>query len=336
MSPDFRFKLLAALALAAVLGVAGCHGNQQSATATNTGQSAASTTQDQGSDPAAANLAPATYTTTSAPASASSDQSEPAPSSSTTSSDSDETDESANVEPPTVTAPQPPPPLPEYDQPPCPGDGYIWTPGYWSYAATGYYWVPGAWVRAPYEGALWTPGYWGYIGGHYAYYPGHWGTHIGYYGGINYGFGYIGIGYEGGYWNSGHFTYNRAYTNVNVNVVHNVYNYRVTNKVVNETRVSYNGGAGGVHTRPAPAELAARREPVAPRMTTQVQHEQAARANHAQFVAVNHGRPANTALDHPLEADRNVRPAPRPPLASREAHPVNEHKPQQGHPEHRE
>ena len=26
-----------------------------------------------------------------------------------------------------------PPPLPVYDQPPIPGDGYIWTPGYWAW-----------------------------------------------------------------------------------------------------------------------------------------------------------------------------------------------------------
>jgi WXXGXW repeat (2 copies) len=291
MSPDFRFKSLAVLALAAAFSVAGCHSNQPPAASTDTSQT---TTPDQGADPASANLAPATYTTTQA-----SDQSAPA-----TSQDSDETDESANVEPPTVTAPQPPPQLPEYDQPPCPGDGYIWTPGYW-----------------------------GYTGGRYAYYPGHWGTHIGYYGGINYGFGYIGTGYEGGYWNSGHFTYNRAYTNVNQTVVHNVYNYRVVNKTVNVTHVSYNGGSGGVHVRPAPAELAARREPVAPRMTAQVQREQAARADHTQFVAVNHGRPANPALAKPLEADRNVRPAPRPPLKPREAHPVNEHRTATVHPE---
>jgi hypothetical protein len=53
-------------------------------------------------------------------------------------------------------------PLPDYEQPPAPGDDYLWTPGYWAYASMGYYWVPGVWVQAPYEGALWTPGYWGF------------------------------------------------------------------------------------------------------------------------------------------------------------------------------
>ena len=27
-----------------------------------------------------------------------------------------------------------PPELPVYEQPLCPGDGYLWTPGYWAYA----------------------------------------------------------------------------------------------------------------------------------------------------------------------------------------------------------
>jgi hypothetical protein len=338
MSLDLRNRLFSALFAITALTVAGCHSNQPQATTADTGSQTAST-QDQGADPAAANLAPATYTTTQgAPAASSAAAPAPAPSSDQgVSQDDDQTDESANVEPPTVTAPQPPPALPDYDQPPCPGDGYIWTPGYWGYASSGYYWVPGAWVRAPYENALWTPGYWGFNAGRYAYYPGHWGTHIGFYGGINYGFGYIGTGYEGGYWNAGHFTYNRAYTNVNTTVVHNVYNYHVVNRTVNVTHVSFNGGAGGVHVRPAPPEIAARREPVASRMTTQIQHEQTARADHGQFVAQNHGRPANLAAAHPIEADHNVKPAPRPPLPPREAHPMpQDRRPPAGHPEHPE
>lgn len=47
-----------------------------------------------------------------------------------------------------------PPELPVYEQPLCPGDGYLWTPGYWAYAVDddGYYWVPGTWVMAPEPG----------------------------------------------------------------------------------------------------------------------------------------------------------------------------------------
>ena len=45
-----------------------------------------------------------------------------------------------------------PPPLPVYEQPYCPGPGYIWTPGYWAYGPDGYFWVPGTWVLAPQVG----------------------------------------------------------------------------------------------------------------------------------------------------------------------------------------
>ena len=57
-----------------------------------------------------------------------------------------------------------PPALPVYEQPICPGDGYIWTPGYWAWDGSDYYWVPGTWVEAPEVGFLWTPGYWGWGG----------------------------------------------------------------------------------------------------------------------------------------------------------------------------
>ena len=55
-----------------------------------------------------------------------------------------------------------PPELPVYEQPECPGDDYIWTPGYWAYEDDDYYWVPGVWVEAPETGYLWTPNYWSF------------------------------------------------------------------------------------------------------------------------------------------------------------------------------
>jgi hypothetical protein len=162
-------------------------------------------------------------------------------------------------------------------------------------------------VQAPYEGALWTPGYWGWSHAHYAFFGGYWGPHIGFYGGINYGFGYGGLGYQGGYWNGGQFFYNRSVTNVNVTVIHNVYNRTVI--VNNVNRVSFNGGNGGIQVRPRLAELAALREPHAPPMQTQVQMMRAASQNHAQFAAVNHGRPASFVETRAVVADRNVHPA---------------------------
>ncbi len=94
-----------------------------------------------------------------------------------------------------------PPILPVYDQPLCPYDGYIWTPGYWAYDPNdGYYWVPGVWVMPPRFGFLWTPGWWGFDGGWYHWHGGYWGEHVGYYGGVCYGYGYGGVGYYGGRW----------------------------------------------------------------------------------------------------------------------------------------
>src|ERR1700733_4181549 len=137
-----------------------------------------------------------------------------------------------------------PPAIPVYEQPICPDDGYIWTPGYWAYEDDGgYYWVPGTWVEAPQPGYLWTPGYWGWGGSAFLFHAGYWGPTVGFYGGINYGFGYVGHGYEGGYWNGGHFFYNNSVNNVNVNVIHNTYVKNVT-VVNNYNRVSFNGGQG--------------------------------------------------------------------------------------------
>ena len=107
-----------------------------------------------------------------------------------------------------------PPLIPAYEQPIAPGYGYIWTPGYWAYGPDGYYWVDGAWVYPPYDGALWTPGYWGWADDGYCWNPGYWGLNVGYYGGINYGFGYFGTGFYGGYWRGGHYFYNGAYNHL--------------------------------------------------------------------------------------------------------------------------
>jgi len=121
-----------------------------------------------------------------------------------------------------------PPVIPVYVQPEAPAYGYIWTPGYWAYGPDGYYWVDGAWVEPPYDGALWTPGYWDYSEGLYVWSPGYWGRHVGYYGDVNYGFGYFGVGFWGGYWNGGHFFYNREYNHLGFRD-HNdfVYNHHV-------------------------------------------------------------------------------------------------------------
>jgi YXWGXW repeat-containing protein len=184
-----------------------------------------------------------------------------------------------------------PPALPVYAQPICPGPGYIWTPGYWAYGPSGYYWVPGTWVVAPAVGLLWTPGYWGWGGGAYLWHAGYWGPHVGFYGGINYGFGYGGVGYVGGFWNHGVFAYNTAVTNVNTTIIHNTYINRTVINNVTVNHVSYNGGAGGISARPTPGEQAAMREQHTAATGEQMQHEQTARSNRAMLASVNHGRP---------------------------------------------
>jgi len=192
-----------------------------------------------------------------------------------------------------------PPPLPLYAQPQVPGEGYIWTPGYWSWRATDgdYYWVPGTWVLAPNPGELWTPGYWAFQGPGYFWHVGYWGRRVGFYGGLNYGHGYTGSGYQGGRWDRGVFRYNRAASNVNVRVVRNVYNTVVINKQVNH--ISFNGGEAGVNRRPTVSERrfqeAEHRAPTA----DQVQHERTAVSTPGQRATVSHGAPPVAATPKP-------------------------------------
>jgi YXWGXW repeat-containing protein/sporulation related protein len=190
-----------------------------------------------------------------------------------------------------------PPPLPVYDQPPCPGPGYVWTPGHWAYATGGYYWVPGTWVLPPTVGLIWTPGYWGYEGQGYIWHAGYWAPHVGYYGGINYGFGYFGSGYEGGHWENGVLYYNTAVTRVNTAVITNTYNKQVVSTAT-ANNVSFNGPAG-ITAQPTDQEVAWSRERHTQPTAVQVKHQRAARANRALFAAVNQGTPAIAATAMP-------------------------------------
>jgi hypothetical protein len=193
-----------------------------------------------------------------------------------------------------VSVGTPPPALPVYAQPVIPGPGYIWTPGYWAWGPAGYYWVPGVWVTPPQVGVLWTPGYWGWGGSAYVFHPGYWGPHIGFYGGVNYGYGYGGVGYEGGYWNHGVFAYNRSVNNISNVHVTNVYNRTVV--VNNVNRVSYNGGHGGVQTRASASEQAAYNEHHFQPTSNQLSHEHAMQNDRGQLASVNHGRPQTMAM----------------------------------------
>jgi hypothetical protein len=177
-----------------------------------------------------------------------------------------------------------PPELVAYSQPICPQSGYLWTPGYWGYGDEGYFWVPGTWAEPPAVGLLWTPGYWGWGDNAYAWNAGYWGPTIGFYGGVNYGFGYGGVGYEGGYWNNGAFSYNRSVNNVDVSSFHNTYEKTVINERAGNS-VSYNGGTGGTTARPTAAEETAAHERHSPATAAQTGHQEAASKNQASLPA---------------------------------------------------
>ena len=186
-----------------------------------------------------------------------------------------------------------PPPIPIYEQPYAPAAGYIWTPGYWAYDS-GYYWVPGVWVPPPRIGFLWTPGYWGYNGGNYFFNEGYWGPTVGFYGGINYGYGYGGHGYYGGQWAGNTFRYNTAVTRVNKSVIHNTYfNKQVVNN--NLSRASFNG-PGGTTFKPTAKEQAAAKAEHIPATSAQQSRVEAAKNNPDLHAANNQGKPKSEAI----------------------------------------
>ena len=189
-----------------------------------------------------------------------------------------------------------PPPIPVYDQPPCPGDGYLWVPGYWGYGDDDYYWVPGVWVEPPEVGFLWTPGWWGFDGGVYGWHGGYWGPLCGFYGGINYGFGYFGTGFWGGHWEGSHFFYNTGCWRVGPNI-HNTYVNR-TGWTEEHNRASFNG-AGGIERKPTAEEERANREGHHEMTEAQRAHEHDALHDHNQKFSENKGHPGKTALVKP-------------------------------------
>ena len=236
----------------------------------------------------------------------------------------------------------PPPPLPIYDQPPIPDYGYIWTPGYWAWDADyqDYYWVPGTWVRPPRVGYLWTPGYWGWNNGLYLFNAGYWGTQVGFYGGVNYGYGYGGYGYGGGEWRGGQLYYNRTVNNIGNVHINTIYNRPVA--VAYGGRASFNGGAGGVQARPTQSQLAAARGPHVAATPQQRQQIQVARGNPNLRASVNHGAPpiAATAKPGALSGPGVVRASPasatyRPPAGMGRSAAANAGRPGQPGPQQR-
>jgi hypothetical protein len=101
-------------------------------------------------------------------------------------------------------------------------------------------------VKPPRHGLLWTPPYWSRVDGAYVFHAGYWAEHVGFYGGINYGYGYTGDGYQGGRWENGAFLYNRA--NLGSAKIEHVYDKAVADE--SASRVSFNGGSGGTKAWP--------------------------------------------------------------------------------------
>jgi hypothetical protein len=195
-----------------------------------------------------------------------------------------------------------PPALPVYELPLCPAEGYLWVPGYWAWDPDfgDYYWVPGTWILAPEPGYLWTPGWWGWGGAGFIFHEGFWAPEVGFYGGINYGFGYFGVGFVGGRWDGGLFRYNTAVLNVNTTIIHNTYIDR-TVIVNNVNHVSYNGGQGGITVRPTPEQDRVEQLRHIPPVAAQQQHIQEARGNPQLRASQNQGRPPIAATSRPNE-----------------------------------
>jgi hypothetical protein len=124
---------------------------------------------------------------------------------------------------------------------------------------------------------------------------------VGFYGGVNYGFGYGGSGFDGGRWQGGHFAYNTAVMHVNTSVIHNTYSQRVS---YGSNRTSFNGGPGGVSARPSEGEAAmARQHGQSASVPAAQQRATAGGQVPARQATENRGRPTNTAAARPAEAN---------------------------------
>lgn len=195
-----------------------------------------------------------------------------------------------------------PPPLPFYAQPMLVGEGYLWLPGYWAWSAEDfdYFWVPGTWALAPQPGFLWTPGWWGFENSAYFWHGGYWAEQVGYYGGIDYGYGYSGYGYQGGRWDRGHFHYNSSVNNIRGDTTR--YVYRSTSfSNHNSNRASFNGGPGGVIARPTAVEVQQQAGRHTGPTSNQQQHERQALTTPTQRQSRNNGAPPVAATPRPNE-----------------------------------
>ena len=152
-------------------------------------------------------------------------------------------------------------------------------PGFWAWRkdVPDYYWVPGTWVKPPRAGLLWTPPYWSHADDGYVFHAGYWAEAVGFYGGIDYGYGYSGDGYQGGRWENDAFFYNSGTNNLGSLTIAHQYGQKIAPNE-HSMRVSFNGGSRGTKTRPTPEqERLARNSHVAPTAEQQHHFEMAAK-----------------------------------------------------------
>jgi hypothetical protein len=130
------------------------------------------------------------------------------------------------------------------------------------------------------------------------WHPGYWGRYVGYYGGVNYGFGYMGIGFVGGMWRGGVFDYNTAVMRVGPGIRNTYMNRAIVDRytVARGSHVSYSGGRGGINHPPNAEERAAEREQHMGRTSFQMQHENTAMRDRSSYFNANHGRPGTPAV----------------------------------------
>jgi hypothetical protein len=209
-----------------------------------------------------------------------------------------------------IVADRPPPPLPDTDQTPLPGPGFIWTPGYWAWNNQDYYWSPGAWVEPPQSGLLWTPPYWAWEDGVYVFHAGAWGPHVGFYGGLAYGFGYYGAGYTGARWKGGELVYNRAVNRFGKVEIADTFDEPAPQS---PERASFNGGPQGAQAKPTADELAADKDTHSPPTVAQRRLALAASWTQAAYASVNNGKPGIVEAAEPASLSPPAVPPEAPP-----------------------
>ena len=146
----------------------------------------------------------------------------------------------------------------------------------------------------------------------YVFHTGYWGPHVGYYGGVNYGFGYMGVGFVGGMWRGNSFAYNTAVMHVNNTVIHNTYIDRTVverNTIVNNNHVAFSGGPGGINHPPSAAEQAANHDQHLGATSFQAAHANSAMNNKASYAHNNGGHPQTLAASRLLAAENHNAPA---------------------------